>query len=76
MSRAITAVRLFRGGCREENMLRLAFNKEYDDPIDRSRMLIEEIERIGVEPYQAPDPLPPIEPEEIHLICLRRPLLA
>ncbi len=50
-------------------MLRLAFNKEYDDPIERSRMLIEEIERIGVEPYQAPDPLPPIEPEEIHLIC-------
>ncbi len=54
---------------REENMLRLAFNKEFDDPIERSRMLIEEIERIGVEPYQAPAPLPPIEPEEIHLIC-------
>ena len=50
-------------------MLRLAFNKEYDDPLERSRMLIEEIERIGVEPYQAPDPLPPIEPDEIHLIC-------
>jgi len=30
---------------------------------------VEQVERIGAEPYRAPEPLPPIEMEEIHLIC-------
>ena len=34
-----------------------------------SPLLVEEIERIGVEPYRAPDSLPPIDLDEIHLIC-------
>jgi hypothetical protein len=32
-------------------------------------MLVEEVEKIGVEPFQAPAPLPPIERDEIHLVC-------
>ena len=36
---------------------------------EKSKHLVEEIERIGAEPFHAPDPLPPIEREEIHLIC-------
>ena len=26
-------------------------------------------ERIGLQPFAAPDPLPPIQPDEVHLIC-------
>jgi len=54
---------------REENQLRAVFEQEYEDPFIKSKMLIEEVERIGVEPFHAPEPLPPIEQEEIHLIC-------
>ncbi len=54
---------------REENQLRLAWNRELDNPPERSRLLVEEVERIGAEPFKAPEPLPPIERDEIQLIC-------
>lgn len=31
--------------------------------------LVEEIERIGPEPFHAPKPLPPIRPEDVMLVC-------
>lgn len=53
---------------REENLLRIAWEREFPAPADRARHLVEEVERIGAEPFRPPDPLPPIEREEIHLI--------
>ena len=53
---------------REENLLRLAWERPFETSAERSRVLVEEVERIGAEPFHAPDPLPPIEMEEIHLI--------
>lgn len=54
---------------REENLLRLAWERHFPDAAEKSTHLVEEVERIGAEPFRAPDPLPPIEAEEIHLIC-------
>jgi len=31
--------------------------------------MVEAIDKIGVEPFRPPEPLPPIEPEEVQLIC-------
>jgi hypothetical protein len=53
---------------REENLLRLAWEREFETSAERARHLVEEVEPIGAEPYHAPEPLPPIETEEIHLI--------
>lgn len=54
---------------REENQLRKVWNDESSSEADKSVALVKEIEKIGVEPYQAPDPLPPIDEDEVHLIC-------
>lgn len=35
----------------------------------KSRALVEELERISLEPFHAPEPLPPITPEDVHLVC-------
>ena len=53
---------------REENQLRVIWKREFETDAEKARYLVEEVERIGTEPFLAPDPLPPIEPEEIHLI--------
>ena len=53
---------------REESLLRIAWERESATPADKTRYLVEEVERIGAEPFRPPDPLPPIEREEIHLI--------
>jgi hypothetical protein len=53
---------------REENLLRLAWERDFRASAERARHLVEEVERIGAEPFHAPVPLPPIETEEIHLI--------
>lgn len=54
---------------REENLLRLEWEHPFPSDADKARHLVEEIERIGAEPFHPPDPLPPIEAGEIHLIC-------
>jgi len=54
---------------REENQLRLAWELVFPSSADKSKHLVEEVERIGAEPFRAPHPLPPIDREEIHLIC-------
>jgi hypothetical protein len=48
--------------------LRLAWERELPTSAERAHHLVGEVERIGAEPFQAPEPLPPIEMEEIHLI--------
>ena len=54
---------------RDENLLRIVWNNEYSSDKEKSLALIKKIENIGIEPYQAPDPLPLIDKDEIHLIC-------
>ena len=54
---------------REENQLRLAWERASEMPTEKALYLVEEVERIGAEPFHPPAPLPPIDAEEIHLIC-------
>ena len=54
---------------REENQLRAVWKQELDTPVEKAVALLKEIEEIGVEPFRAPEPLPPISPEDISLIC-------
>lgn len=54
---------------REENALREVFEGEYATAIDRSKALVFEIKRLGIEPFRAPEPLPPIQPEDVHLVA-------
>jgi len=53
---------------REERILRRAWEQESETGPEKARRLVEEVERIGAEPFRAPDPLPPIDMDEIHLI--------
>jgi hypothetical protein len=54
---------------REQNLLRMIFDQDFEEPEAKSAALIAEIERIGLEPFQAPEPLPPITHDDVHLIC-------
>ncbi len=53
---------------REENMLRLAWERSFPSNSEKACFLVEEVERTGAEPFHAPAPLPPIAMDEIHLI--------
>jgi hypothetical protein len=54
---------------REENQLRTVFDREYSGGEAKSQALVEQIEQIGLEPFQAPEPLPPIRLEDVNLVC-------
>jgi hypothetical protein len=54
---------------REENQLRLVWEGDFPTPQGKARALVEEIERLGVEPFEAPQPLPPIDTAEVNLVC-------
>jgi len=54
---------------REEKQLRIVWNKEFENSEARALYVIEEIERIGAEPFHAPETLPPIDKEDILLVC-------
>ncbi len=54
---------------REQKLLRTVFEQDFPSADAKSLALITEIERIGLEPFHAPEPLPPIQPEDVHLIC-------
>ena len=43
-----------------------------DDGIDdeeKARKIVEKADDLGLQPYEAPEPLPPIREEEVKLIC-------
>ena len=54
---------------REENLIRDVFTRVYASDEERAKAITDEVERIGIEPFQAPDPLLPILPDHVHLIC-------
>ena len=54
---------------REGDQLRAVFAAQFASHAAKSKALVEEVERIGLQPFAAPAPLPPIQPDEVHLIC-------
>jgi hypothetical protein len=58
---------------REEAMLRERFREagatDGPPPVERVAKLVQWILTVGIEPFQAPEPLPPIGPEDIELVC-------
>jgi superfamily II DNA/RNA helicase len=54
---------------REENELRTVFQQDYPSQAARARAIVEEVERLGLEPFHAPAPLPPIRCDDVHLVC-------
>ena len=54
-------------GVRIEKQIRDAM--ESGTGIAASSAIAEAVKRLGLEPFKAPDPLPPIEPQDIKLIC-------
>lgn len=57
-------------GRRYERELRDIHEDETLGPIERSRKLVEKVEDLGLQPFEAPDPLPPLETEEeVKLVC-------
>ena len=56
-------------GRRYERELREIYEDESLAPIEKSRKLIEKVEDLGLQPFEAPDPLPQIQEDEVKLIC-------
>ena len=54
---------------REQRVLREVFRAEHPSDEARVKAVIEAVEEIGLEPFRPPVPLPPIEQDEVHLIC-------
>jgi hypothetical protein len=54
-------------GARIERQIREAMAKS--DPLAVSHSLVAKIRELGLQPFRAPDPLPLIQRDEIHLVC-------
>ena len=54
---------------REENLLRTAFSQDYRSNGAKAKAIVEEVERIDLELFQSPSPLPPIDIEDVQLVC-------
>lgn len=53
---------------REQRVLREVATEEHSSEAAKTLAIVKAIEDIGLEPFHAPDPLPPISRDEIHLI--------
>jgi hypothetical protein len=38
-------------------------------PQERSQQIVQKAEDLGLQPYDAPEPLPPIQQKEVKLVC-------
>lgn len=56
-------------GFRIQKLLREVFEDEGLTPVEKSRQVIARIKELGLQPYKAPEPLPPIRPEDVRLVC-------
>jgi hypothetical protein len=56
-------------GRRYERELREVYEDESLGPVEKSRQLVGKVEDLGLQPFEAPDPLPPIQEDEVKLIC-------
>jgi len=55
-------------GTRIEKELREVFKRSAENK-EKSQALVEKIDDLGLQPFQAPEPLPRIEKDEIILVC-------
>jgi hypothetical protein len=56
-------------GIRHERALKQAFNPEAKDPYVASAALVEKVRELGLQPFVQPEPLPPIQEDDVVLIC-------
>lgn len=56
-------------GRKYERELREIYEDESLGPVEKSRELVDKVEELGLQPFEAPDPLPPIEEDEVKLVC-------
>lgn len=56
-------------GRRYERELRDIYEDDSVESAEKSRQLVDKISELGLQPYEAPDPLPRIEENKIKLIC-------
>jgi hypothetical protein len=56
-------------GMRIENQLREIFRAQEVDPYSLSALLLDKVRELGLEPFQAPEPLPVIDIDEVRLVC-------
>lgn len=54
---------------RDQKALREVFEGDYPSASARAEALMAKIEELGLEPFLAPEPLPPISPGDVSLIC-------
>lgn len=54
---------------REEEMLRGWFNDESRSGVEKARWLVERVLETGLEPFNQPPVLPPIDKDDVRLIC-------
>ena len=54
---------------KEERILRAIYKSENISPTEKSKLLVEKIKEIGLEPYKKPDIYPTIDKDMIHLVC-------
>ena len=56
-------------GMRHERAIKDVFDPEAEDPYVASAALVEKIRELGLQPFQQPKPLDPIQEEDVTLIC-------
>lgn len=54
---------------RYEREMRDITRDESLDPQEKSQRIVEKAEELGLQPYDAPEPLPPIQQKEVKLVC-------
>ena len=56
-------------GMRIERQIREVFDDGHSSEKSNSKALIEKVRELGLQPFKAPEPLPPITEDEISLVC-------
>jgi hypothetical protein len=56
-------------GIRHERQLRAVFEAEGQSPGEKSLLIYAKIREMGLQPFRAPEPLAPIEKEDVSLVC-------
>lgn len=56
-------------GIRMQKPLRAIYEQEEVAPVERSRQLLAKIKELGMHPYKAPEPLLPIQHDDVLLVC-------
>ncbi|ESS07227.1 MAG: hypothetical protein A07HB70_00501 [uncultured archaeon A07HB70] len=56
-------------GRRYERELREVYEDESFGPVETSRRIVDKVDELGLQPFEPPDPLPPIQKDEVKLVC-------